>query len=391
MSVSSNRCFIYCRVSSTLQQDGISLDAQYAKCLEKLSQYNLNTSSLIQEISSVRKHIPDLLRYLSNKKNATIVFYSVDRFCRNYNNGIEVVNRIINNGGRVIFIRENIDSSVASWRTNFENYLRIAQAESDAISDRVKTAIKQYRNEGYHVGYVPYGKTSVIDIKNNKRKRLQMNQTEQFVIEFIVACRTPGIAVKFINNVLQQLTNDAKEYPIIVEINDIELTEIKHAIDYKTIADFLNQYGITYRNGNQFTAQIVQNIYKNNKNNSNMIEDDSKNNQNDHKDEKDNKEDMDYEWQPQIVWVKNKRNNSSSSSSSSSSSFSSSSSSSSSSKNDSFSMSNFSRTLRATARTSKDITEDSEDENQTEEQQETDDESDEEKPIIKRRKVNKKY
>lgn len=321
-------CFIYCRISSSIQQDGVSLDAQWKTCTEVLSSHGLTKPVLIQEVCSASKTIPPMLNTLCNKKKITIVFYSVDRFCRNEENGLEIVDKLLKNNSKLIFVRENL--VVSDHGENFSKFqlaLKIASAESKAISDRVKICLEHYRSQGFHVGPAPYGKTLVPDKHQPKRKRLDTNSEEDKVIKFIMACSTPGTSVNEINSILETLAPIAKEDPIVVENDDKPVTYITKKFGFSLIAEFLNSYKVPYRNGKEWSANIVSRIV------ANYIPSSSSSS----KDEAKNSMDVEDELEEKVSSKKKTKQRKSSSANSSASS-------------SSLSMSSFARSLRAAVR-----------------------------------------
>lgn len=268
------RCIIYCRISSAIQQDGISLNAQLESCMNTARTMGHINPTVIQEVGTARGNIPPLLDVLSNKKGIIVIFYSVDRFSRNIQKGNELIDRMIKNGQTLIFIRENIilknDENYNNYRNSLNLALSHAEVESNAISDRVKLAFLQYKNQGFHVGTVPFGKSTISDSIHINRKRLVNNTREQKIIEFIKGCCTEGFSVAEINNILKQLAPIAESDPIVVEIEEKQISHLISPLNYSTIADFLNDYEVPYRNNKKWTASIVSRIYHNNISNFSM-------------------------------------------------------------------------------------------------------------------------
>lgn len=251
---------VYCRISSSAQKYGVSLDAQLDQCLT-----NNPAASCIQEINSAFKGTPPILSdIVNNKKNTRVIFHAVDRFSRNVQRGISNLETMIKNKCVLIFIRENltIDCLKGPAYDRFIELLKQAESESISIGNRVKTSLEYLIKNGFHSGgSVPYGYNLVKDNMFPGRKRLVKNNYESTVVKFITLACTKGTSISQLNKVLSKVAPIAKKDPIVVELNGKELTHLTSSISRYNIAWFLNAYGVKYRKGKNWSEGSVSLVY----------------------------------------------------------------------------------------------------------------------------------
>ena len=263
---------IYCRISSAGQEQGTSIDSQQEAC-QKLARANgIAAVSIIHETHSAYNSVPPLLEVLLRKKNHRYIFYAVDRFSRNVKLGIENATLLLKNKCTLIFDREEltVTSSEGTQWDKLVEHLEQAEAESRAISMRVKGAITYLKGKGYHAsGHVPFGFETRPDPIKPQRKRLHEELSEQAILAFIRMCRTEKAKVAEINRLLRIISPRFSENPIIVEHPDHvtkdgyykPLKTLVSVFTYKDIAYFLNEYGANHR-GKAWTAQSVSSVLR---------------------------------------------------------------------------------------------------------------------------------
>jgi DNA invertase Pin-like site-specific DNA recombinase len=258
--MSNLKTLIYCRISSIGQTDGVSLDAQLDECQKVCQANKLAKPLIVQEVSSAYESVPPSLQSAVGKRNYRFVFYAVDRFSRNVALGIELAKQIFKNHSVMIFLREKLLIEKAdgpSWLT-FVNFLTQAEAESKAISARVKGAIAYLKRNGYHhSGHAPYGYSIVPDAENPKRKRLIENPEEQKVIAYIKLATTRSTPVASINKALKAINNNATEIVIEHEEQGV-LKKLKHPMEHVDVAYFIEDFS-SYR-GKPWTGNRIASV-----------------------------------------------------------------------------------------------------------------------------------
>jgi DNA invertase Pin-like site-specific DNA recombinase len=155
---------VYLRVSSKGQdqpeygRDG--LQTQLHSVLDFCMRFGIVILETFSEVGSARN--PANLQ-MQNKmikkvsgpknKNTCILVYSVSRFARNKNQGMQMLESLHANNSYVFSVSENVSSHDAK----FTDLLTQAQQHSDQLSTVVRDSIERRRKQGQFIGSVPYG------------------------------------------------------------------------------------------------------------------------------------------------------------------------------------------------------------------------------------------
>lgn len=261
------QCVVYNRVSSMHQASGISLQAQEAMCRKYATNNNMNVSQVYQEVHSVFHKSPPTLSAIinSDKSNKTpILFVAVDRFSRSVAVGVNMAKIAISNNIALHFIREDFVCDSFRKLSQLVKYLKQAEGESRAISNRVKSAKNYLEQMGIFTGaQAPYG----FVVRNRK---LVPNQTEQLILEFIKLCKTSNIPSATLNTLMRRIVRSSssqnKKYnPIDCynKKNEIIPTLTEKLLNTE-ISALLNSYNITKRD-KEWVGPTVSRALKSNK------------------------------------------------------------------------------------------------------------------------------
>jgi DNA invertase Pin-like site-specific DNA recombinase len=247
--------YVFCRVSTGR---GCSLDYQEDKIKSVLAQLNWNIRETIKCTGSAYNEVPARLNELSGLKGKKIVFYCVDRFSRNYTNGVILAKKFISNKNELYFVTEKLKLATScgpEWET-FCTYLRAAETESDKISARVSASKKYLESKGYFTGAkAPFGYKKV-KLENGK-SRLVSDPNADNLLQFIDECKSEGTPVSKLNNTLAKCGANTKKYPLFID----EGTKVLETdLRYDNIADILNDYEVP---GGPWTKSKISRIYKN--------------------------------------------------------------------------------------------------------------------------------
>ena len=135
------KCDIYTRVSTTMQVDGYSLDAQK----EKLKRY------------------VEFQRMLDNIENGTdevqfVLVFKLSRFGRNAADVLNSLQRMQDFGVNLICVEDGIDSSKDSGKLMISVLSAVAEIERENILVQTMEGRKQKAREGkWNGGFAPYG------------------------------------------------------------------------------------------------------------------------------------------------------------------------------------------------------------------------------------------
>ena len=163
----------YVRVSHDEQKKyGYSIQAQ----IERIERYAEETKSQLVEIyvdegfTATKMKRPDLLRMLDNLHTFDIlVFTRLDRFSRNVLDANNMVKTMAEyNVGIKSIEEEDIDTSTADGKFNFDLRVSLAEREAKKTSERIKSVFEFKIKNGQAVsGNQPYG--YMIETKDNKK------------------------------------------------------------------------------------------------------------------------------------------------------------------------------------------------------------------------------
>ena len=135
------RCYVYIRVSTTMQVDGYSLDAQREK-LRKYAEYQ--NMEIIQEFSDEGKSgksvegRPEFQRMLDNIENGIddvqfVLVFKLSRFGRNAADVLSSLQRMQDFGVNLICVEDGIDSSKDSGKLMISVLSAVAEIERENI------------------------------------------------------------------------------------------------------------------------------------------------------------------------------------------------------------------------------------------------------------------
>lgn len=162
----------YVRVSHDEQKHGFSIQAQ----IDRIKRYAEETKSQLVEIyvdegfTATKMKRPDLLRMLDNLDTFDIlIFTRLDRFSRNVLQANKMVEIMDEYNVAIKSIEEDdIDTSTADGRFNFNLRVSLAQREAEKTSERIKSIFEFKIKNGQPVsGNQPYG--YMIQTKDNKK------------------------------------------------------------------------------------------------------------------------------------------------------------------------------------------------------------------------------
>lgn len=160
------RCYVYIRVSTTMQVDGYSLDAQRDK-LRKYAEYQ--NMEIVQEFADEGKSgksvegRPEFQRMLDNIESGTdniqfVLVFKLSRFGRNAADVLNSLQRMQDFGVNLICVEDGIDSSKDSGKLMISVLSAVAEIERENILVQTMEGRKQKAREGkWNGGFAPYG------------------------------------------------------------------------------------------------------------------------------------------------------------------------------------------------------------------------------------------
>lgn len=160
------KCDLYTRVSTSIQVEGYSLDAQK----EKLKRYaEFQNMEIVNEYSDEGKSgksvegRPEFQRMLNNIENGTddvdfVLVFKLSRFGRNAADVLNSLQRMQDFGANLICVEDGIDSSKDSGKLMISVLSAVAEIERENILVQTMEGRKQKAREGkWNGGFAPYG------------------------------------------------------------------------------------------------------------------------------------------------------------------------------------------------------------------------------------------
>ena len=156
----------YVRVSHDEQKHGFSVQAQ----IERIIRYAEETGSQLVEIyvdegfTATKMKRPDLLRMLDNLHTFDIlVFTRLDRFSRNVLQANKMVEIMEEYNVAIKSIEEDdIDTSTADGKFNFNLRVSLAQREAEKTSERIKSIFEFVKNYASSTSTTPLALTVIV-------------------------------------------------------------------------------------------------------------------------------------------------------------------------------------------------------------------------------------
>ena len=179
----TRRAVGYIRVSTDMQAaEGLSLEAQQAAIERYCTVYGLRLVAIYRDVLSGRKPqrpgLQEALTALQGDADVLIVF-RFDRLSRSLKHFCELYDQYFKTGDKeLVAIREAIRLDSWQGRALVNVLFVFAQMESEATSERTRTAVAHIRSQGYHFGKVPYGRQA-IPAPDNPRYRVLIEHPEE--------------------------------------------------------------------------------------------------------------------------------------------------------------------------------------------------------------------
>lgn len=160
------RCYIYTRVSTAIQVDGYSLDAQKDK-LRKYAEYQ--EMSIVGEYSDEGKSgksvegRPQFKQMLSDIENGKdnvdyVLVFKLSRFGRNAADVLSSLQKMQDYGVNLICVEDGIDSSKDAGKLMISVLSAVAEIERENILVQTMEGRRQKAREGrWNGGFAPYG------------------------------------------------------------------------------------------------------------------------------------------------------------------------------------------------------------------------------------------
>lgn len=160
------KCYIYTRVSTTMQVDGFSLDAQKEKLHRYAEFQNMVIAGEYSDAGKSGKSVegrPEFLRMLDDIASGKdqveyVLVFKLSRFGRNAADVLNSLQKMQDFGVNLICVEDGIDSSKDSGKLMISVLSAVAEIEHENILVQTMEGRRQKAREGkWNGGFAPYG------------------------------------------------------------------------------------------------------------------------------------------------------------------------------------------------------------------------------------------
>ena len=185
------KCVVYVRVSTEMQVDGYSLDAQKSVLKRYADREGMLVLDIYEDAGKSGKNIegrPAFKKMLSDIKKGLdidyILVYKLSRFGRNATDILTSLSVIQSYDVNLICAEDGIDSSQTSGRLLISVLSSVAEIERENILEQTMNVRKEKARQGkWNGGNAPYGYE--LETKSDGRKRLVVVEDEAEIIKII--------------------------------------------------------------------------------------------------------------------------------------------------------------------------------------------------------------
>ena len=160
------KCYIYTRVSTSIQVDGYSLDAQRDKLTKYAEYQDIEVVKEFSDAGHSGKNIngrPEFTKMLEEIKNdedgvSFVLVFKLSRFGRNAADVLNSLQFMQDYGVNLICVEDSIDSSKEAGKLMISVLSAVAEIERENILVQTMEGRRQKAREGrWNGGFAPYG------------------------------------------------------------------------------------------------------------------------------------------------------------------------------------------------------------------------------------------
>lgn len=181
------KCYIYTRVSTEIQVDGYSLDAQNAELERYAKANNIKICGRYQDAGKSGKDIkgrPEFQRMLEDIANGNgevdfVLVFKLSRFARSAADALNALGRLKEQNVDLICVEEGLDTSTVVGKLVFTIISAVCEMERDNIRVQTMEGRKEKARQGkWNGGAAPYGYTinedDVLEVIEGDREAIKM-------------------------------------------------------------------------------------------------------------------------------------------------------------------------------------------------------------------------
>ena len=187
------RCYIYTRVSTELQIDGYSLEAQKERLRSEAKHRKMQVCGEYSDEGKSGKNIagrPEFKRMLQDIKTGKddvdyVLVFKLSRFGRNAADTLNSLQFMEDYGVNLLCVEDGIDSAGAAGKLIISVLASVAEIERSNISEQTMAGRRQKARDGkWNGGFAPYG-YKLVAKEGEKAKVLVINEEEAELVRLI--------------------------------------------------------------------------------------------------------------------------------------------------------------------------------------------------------------
>ena len=197
------RCYIYTRVSTELQIDGYSLEAQKERLRREAKHRGMQVVGEYSDEGKSGKNIagrPEFKQMMKDIKSGNddvdyVLVFKLSRFGRNAADTLNSLQYMEDYGVNLLCVEDNIDSAGASGKLIISVLASVAEIERANISEQTMAGRKQKARDGkWNGGFAPYG-YKLVAKDGEKSKVLVINEEEPELVRLIYKKFLDGMGI----------------------------------------------------------------------------------------------------------------------------------------------------------------------------------------------------
>lgn len=197
------RCYTYTRVSTELQIDGYSLEAQKERLRREAKHRGMQVVGEYSDEGKSGKNIagrPEFKQMMKDIKSGKddvdyVLVFKLSRFGRNAADTLNSLQYMEDYGVNLLCVEDNIDSAGASGKLIISVLASVAEIERANISEQTMAGRKQKARDGkWNGGFAPYG-YKLVAKDGEKSKVLVINEEEAELVRLIYKKFLEGMGI----------------------------------------------------------------------------------------------------------------------------------------------------------------------------------------------------
>ena len=187
------RCYLYTRVSTEIQLDGYSLEAQKERLRKEAGHRGMKVVGEYSDEGKSGKNIkgrPEFQKILNDIKDGKdkvdyVLVFKLSRFGRNAADTLNSLQYMEDFGVNLLCVEDSIDSAGASGKLMISVLAAVAEIERENIKEQTMAGRQQKARDGrWNGGFAPYG-YKLVHKDGEKGKVLEIDEKEAELVRLI--------------------------------------------------------------------------------------------------------------------------------------------------------------------------------------------------------------